>query len=123
MKLVKSVRLSNKCIRKGIAIEKLKINKLDIELNINVIGKFLDKIEYPILIFDFETFRNLLHKKRTIRMLMILKKFFQLHINYWNSPYMYYCGGNNDTEWIHQCFSNWTAMSCIYSKFERKQMY
>ncbi|WP_339039361.1 hypothetical protein [Spiroplasma endosymbiont of Andrena trimmerana] len=60
-------------------MEKLKINNLDIELNINVIGKFLDKIEYPILIFDFETFRNLLHKKRTIRMLMILKIFFQLH--------------------------------------------
>ncbi|WP_339042270.1 hypothetical protein [Spiroplasma endosymbiont of Apeira syringaria] len=33
------------------------------------------------------------------------------------------CGGNNETEWIQQCFSNWTAMSCIYSKFERKQMY
>ncbi|MBP1525306.1 hypothetical protein [Spiroplasma endosymbiont of Dasysyrphus albostriatus] len=61
---MKSVRLSNKCIRKGITMEKLKINNLDIELNINVIGKFLDKIEYPILIFDFETFRNLLHKKK-----------------------------------------------------------
>ncbi|BDT04962.1 hypothetical protein [Spiroplasma ixodetis] len=33
------------------------------------------------------------------------------------------CGGNNETEWIQQCFSNWTAMSCIYSKFKRKQMY
>ncbi len=33
------------------------------------------------------------------------------------------CGGNNETEWVQQCFSNWTAMSCIYSKFERKQMY
>ncbi|WP_339041048.1 hypothetical protein [Spiroplasma endosymbiont of Apeira syringaria] len=33
------------------------------------------------------------------------------------------CGGNNETEWIQKCFSNWTAMSCIYSKFERKQMY
>ncbi|WP_422397825.1 hypothetical protein [Spiroplasma endosymbiont of Apeira syringaria] len=33
------------------------------------------------------------------------------------------CGGNNETEWIQQCFSKWTAMSCIYSKFERKQMY
>lgn len=45
-------------------MEKLKLNGLDIEININVINKFLDKIEYPILIFDFETFRNLLHKNK-----------------------------------------------------------
>lgn len=45
-------------------MKKLKFNNLDIEININVINKFLDKIEFPILIFDFETFRNLLHKKK-----------------------------------------------------------
>ncbi|WP_425381331.1 hypothetical protein [Spiroplasma endosymbiont of Polydrusus pterygomalis] len=45
-------------------MEKLKLNDLDIEININVINKFLDKIEYPILIFDFETFQNLLHKNK-----------------------------------------------------------
>lgn len=45
-------------------MEKLNLNNLDIEIDINFINKFLDKFEYPILIFDFETFRNLLHKKK-----------------------------------------------------------
>lgn len=60
-------------------MEKLKINNLDIELNINVIGKFLDKIEYPILVFDFETFRNLLHKKKNNSYAHDFEKIFQLH--------------------------------------------
>ncbi|WP_342276283.1 hypothetical protein [Spiroplasma endosymbiont of Nebria brevicollis] len=44
-------------------MQKFKINDLDIEVNITSIKKFLDKIEFPIAIFDFETFRNLLPKK------------------------------------------------------------
>lgn len=44
-------------------MQKFKINDLDIEINLSTIKKFLDKIEFPIAIFDFETFRNLLQKK------------------------------------------------------------
>ena len=44
-------------------MQKFKINDLDIEVNNNGIKKFLDKIEFPIAVFDFETFRNLLQKK------------------------------------------------------------
>lgn len=43
-------------------MQKFKINDLDIEVNISGIKRFLDKIEFPIAIFDFETFRNLLQK-------------------------------------------------------------
>ncbi|BET39459.1 hypothetical protein [Spiroplasma ixodetis] len=104
-------------------MKKLKINNLDIELNINVIGKFLDKIEYPILIFDFEAFRNLLHKKKNNSYAHYFEKIFSITLLIIGLLPTFTCGGNNDTEWIHQCFSNWTAMSCVYSKFERKQMY
>lgn len=45
-------------------MERLKLNNLDVEININIVSKFLNKIEYPIIIFDFETFRNLLHKSK-----------------------------------------------------------
>ncbi|WJG70738.1 hypothetical protein [Spiroplasma ixodetis] len=33
------------------------------------------------------------------------------------------CGGNNEIEWVQQCFSNRTGLFKIYSKFEEKQMY
>ncbi|WP_342276481.1 hypothetical protein [Spiroplasma endosymbiont of Nebria brevicollis] len=33
------------------------------------------------------------------------------------------CGGKNELKWIQQNISNWKTMSCIYSKFETKQMY
>lgn len=44
-------------------MQKFKINDLDIEVNISFIKKFLDRIEFPIVILDFETFRNLLQAK------------------------------------------------------------
>lgn len=45
-------------------MQKLIFNNVDIEININAISNFLNKIQYPIMIFDFETFRNLIDKKK-----------------------------------------------------------
>jgi len=61
-------------------MDKFTINGLEVEVKLAFVKNFLAKIEYPITIFDFETFRNLLDKNKAINYPNDFEKIFSLAI-------------------------------------------